>query len=440
MYPELLVLSDDSLLTVLSYLPPRELIGCRLLCRRLRDLCLHRDLWKKAVVRGRGLVRAALALAPCVSALIVDSGLPLEVLASYVPSTTCVVAALHLGVGNQTEALFAALIVQKLSALGGLKMIALNIDHSFPPGDTLTPLLQAAYNIDGLKELQIDNNTEKALPAAWCERQVSPSMTKLLYLGPSAGPFLELLLRTHAATLQDVSLYLTEGTPVSFLEKIPGLRHLVCHPHEDLSRLSKLPELQTLDLAESPDDEPFVAGALELLRQASHLRTVTFCFTWVQPLAPLSALVESPSARLVENLELCSARWADLDVVAAALPQFPSLRTLSLDIVPSYDFLRAVSPTSAPSLTTLKVYPSRRLCLHAWLHDPANQDLLARNARLHLQPIFPQSVSTVTISDKCECQWCRWGCHSSLRGPISADTSFATHGKMSSCPTGCFQI
>ncbi|XP_034244700.1 uncharacterized protein LOC117647185 [Thrips palmi] len=46
----LLDLPDDALLAVLAYLSRAELLGCRVVCRRLRDLCLHRHLWKSAAI------------------------------------------------------------------------------------------------------------------------------------------------------------------------------------------------------------------------------------------------------------------------------------------------------------------------------------------------------------------------------------------------------
>lgn len=395
-----LLLPDNVLLDVLAYLPARQLLSCRMVSRRLRDLCMHRALWKNAQVCGRGLMRAALSLAPCLFHLS-TAEVPLEVVASYVAGTKCVVSALSLEVTNQADALFASLIVQKLAAVGGLEMLELEVSHTFSPELTLTPLVQVVYDIGGLRKLDIGNNSNVVLPAAWCDREVRPSITDLVYLSSCADPFLELLLRTHAGTLRKVSLYLTEGTPVPSLARIPGLQSLICHPHEDLPQLLEIPHLDTLELMESPVDEPFNPGALDLLRRASHLRTVTFSFTFLNPHAPLLALGGSPSARLLQSLELLRVLWLDLDLLAATLPQFPCLRTLSLDVFPSYGFFRAVSPTSAPSLCTLTVCPSSKLCPHAWLHGPAVQDLLQRNRCLHLSLCVVPGGSTITIPENC---------------------------------------
>lgn len=384
-------------------------------------------------------MRAALALAPCLSYLSTD-GVPLDVVASFVTGTACVVSRLDLEVTNQADALFAALIVQKLASVGGLELLNLEISHTFPPELTLTPLLQVVYNIHGLRKLDIGNHSDVVLPAAWCDREVPPSITDLSYLSSCPEPFLELLLRTHADTLRKVSLFLTEGTPVPSLARIPGLQYLLCHPHEDLPQLLEAHELHTLELQESADDEPFKPGTLDLLRRASHLRTVSFCFTFVDPGAPLLALSRSASAQLLRSLELLSVMWLDLGLLAAALPHFPSLRTLTLDVQPSYDFFRAVSPTSAPSLCILTVRPSSKLCPHAWLHDPAVQDLLQRNSCLHLSFFLVSRDSTITIPENCRCQYCRWGCHAPLRGPAIQNIPFSSHSKRSECPGGCFQV
>ncbi|XP_034233208.1 uncharacterized protein LOC117640623 [Thrips palmi] len=125
----LLALPDDALLAVLAFLPPRQLLSCRVLCRRLRDLCLHPDLWRRVRVlrwKDHDLWRSAFRLAPCLRELDI-SGNHLRGAASEVSRTSCVVAKLTLSVATTHEVTFATAIVEKVSALGGLEQLVLDI-------------------------------------------------------------------------------------------------------------------------------------------------------------------------------------------------------------------------------------------------------------------------------------------------------------------------
>ncbi|XP_034246898.1 uncharacterized protein LOC117648502 [Thrips palmi] len=427
----LLDLPDDVLLAVLAYLSPVELLACRVLCRRLRDLCLHRELWKTAHVRSvvgdRGVARAALRLAPCLRRVFFGDLGPIS---SLVASTECAVTELSVLVRLDTEVAPATAIVQKFATLGGLKSLDLLLGMSLEI-DTAYDLLEAVYRLTCLRELKISvcQNSELGDPRRDGAR-VRSSLVKLSY-SRFQDPFLELLLTTHGATLEEVALLTGDSLPVNLLAAMPRLRSLTCHMSNELVYSHGLSRLETLHLNAS--DRFFTPNALEFFRRAPNLRTVSFSVPRQDPASPLQALAASPSARVLEVLNL---RWGaphlmDLTWLAGFIPRFPSLRSLSLDTsllrVDLDGLLQSVTPTSAPSLTALRMTSSG--CPHAWLHRSAVQELLTRNARLHLHV-------GGDIPRQCSCEWCSRGCHAGLRGTLSR-RAMASHRRTAGCPSGC---
>lgn len=429
--PHILSLPDDVLLAVLASLTPRELFLCRLVCLRLRDLSLHRDLWKNTRVREKGVLRAALHLAPCL-AKIGRFDVPIKDLASFAADTKCVVPDLALTV-HEGEADLAADVLLKLSAAGGVKKLDVYL-----PEHTTPRLLQAIFYVTDLQELVICNiDTDAPLPADCCNVERGSSLTMLYYSeeGEEAHPFLILLLKTHAATLQDVTI--TTELPVSSLACIPGLRSLASYPHEELPLLLTLP-LARLELLGDEFNNDFPPGALDFLRRARHLQDVWLC---VPDLAVLVAVSSLPSARFISSLEVVDASDL-LQGSVSILLRFPSLRSLRLGGEPSIDFLRAISPESAPCLATLNVRLGPADCPHAWLHRPAVQDLLVRNPRLHLRLRNAYYGGSLIIPADCRCPWCSWGCHRLAHRLLEeyGDLNFSSHNRKADCPLGCFQV
>ncbi|XP_034251910.1 uncharacterized protein LOC117651718 isoform X2 [Thrips palmi] len=219
------------------------LFACRVACRRLRDLCLHRHLWRSVCVESLGVLRAATAaLIPCIGRLKV----PLRPAAFLLADIACVVRALELTVRIGGDAILAHSLIRRLSAVGGVTELVLLIKCRRP--NALQPLLSAAFEMRGLLTLDVTNNSRRPLPSDWCEADGVPSLTRLRYDSPSADPFLELLLRTHAATLQHVELHRLEDVPASLLAQALQLRSLKCLPCEGLWRLVALPGLAHIDL------------------------------------------------------------------------------------------------------------------------------------------------------------------------------------------------
>ncbi|XP_034256593.1 uncharacterized protein LOC117654265 isoform X2 [Thrips palmi] len=431
---DLLALPDDALVRVLALLPPRELFRLRLVCRRLRDLSLHPDVWRSVGLSGgdKGLLQAALRLAPCLREVTLLSSY-LQAAACTIANTKCVVTNLTLFVRTQLDAAWATAIVLRFSTLGGLREISLDLLGAAP--EALPPLLRMVYGVQDLCELTvwILSDTSQLPSFLWSDMEPRPSLTKLKYKGAASDPFLCFLLRTHASTLQHVVLFLADGLPTSLLGSMPRLHSLTCRPTDDLSQLKSLSNLDTLRLMDPEVQDVPCPGTVDFLLQGPRLRHVVFSFEPNCPIlgaALLEALAQSPSAPVLESLFLDGVQDS---LVAPSLHRFPSLRALALelDAMPSDDFFRAVSPASTPRLATLQLVPHG--CPHAWLHDPAVQDVLARNAGLHLRLSGPP-----TLEDDCACRWCLWRCHrDELRTHAGLQSAFSAHTRRPGCPRDC---
>ncbi|XP_034231883.1 uncharacterized protein LOC117639923 [Thrips palmi] len=186
----LLALPDDALLAVLAFLPPRQLFDCRVLCRRLRDLCLHADLWRRVRLSSRdSTLRAALRLAPCLR----------EVNLYYTGETdpepevtACVVARLKLFVSNLSVARASAAVL-KQSRLGGVKELVL----AFDPISTraikwnIHLLAVAISSVNHLHSLQICNYSREPLLASLNDLAGISSLKKLSYTTLSQDTYLD---------------------------------------------------------------------------------------------------------------------------------------------------------------------------------------------------------------------------------------------------------
>ncbi|XP_034236875.1 uncharacterized protein LOC117642628 [Thrips palmi] len=260
----LLDLPDDALLAVLAYLGPLDLMTCRPVCRRLRDLSLHRSLWRDArlKIRGEALPIAALRLAPCLAELDVSQGM--ELAASALSDSACVVASLRLGDDGSGDGYYAREVLQRVANLGGLNKLVLDfspfelndsrpvymkVDWNNPCNSWEMPnsLLELVYNLD-IRELSLIC-AAPLIPTPFLVRAgggARPCLTKLRYHGldfHEVDYFLEYLLQTHASTLTYVYL------PPRYLS---------------LSTLQSMPKLQSVSLELwSISDEADDAGAID---------------------------------------------------------------------------------------------------------------------------------------------------------------------------------
>ncbi|XP_034256651.1 uncharacterized protein LOC117654275 isoform X1 [Thrips palmi] len=429
-------LPDDFLLAVLGHLPTRELFTARLVCRRFRDLCLHRQLWKTrslandlfgSVSVDFGLRRAVLSLAPCLRRLSLSPGHCIR-LAPFVPSVSQLnIDLAFYGEGQEItcdNAQDFINLVQRLSSLGGLTELGFCLALENPNSLLVQALLKTIYTISGLQSLFIGGEIPLAADIS-VDVKVEPSLKKINYrsLGDDACervPFIGSLLKAHASTLEEVIVELHD-VPLSPLQGSKKLRSLTIFPHEELPLLVDCPNLSTIEIVYS-DRWVYPAGTIEFFRRAVSLRSVTFTCPVRDSLAPLVALAGSKAAKRVWMLDIFATSPDVITLLGISLYKFPSLRRLTFQGKVTDDFLRAVDPAATPNLTSLAldVCHDGSPCAHSWLHGPAIQDLFARNPRLglHIENWYGK------YGRDCSCRWCSWGCHSKLvepKGGFSAD-------------------
>ncbi|XP_034236494.1 uncharacterized protein LOC117642417 isoform X3 [Thrips palmi] len=415
----LLALPDDALLAVLACLPARHLLSCRLACRRLRDLCQHPDLWRSVRLKASEdcqLVRAALRFAPCLCELdLIGMNMDVE----EPDLSACAVAKLVVELTGHKFVARTTAMLRKQSALGALRELTLQFDDDFTsePMQTewnISTLLGAVCNANSLRSLTIENISEVPLLASLGDLEGGSFLQELSYLSFSDDDdtLHEALMKAHAATLEHVHLN-TRDFPVSDLKVLPNLVSL------DLGDVGWVYSV-------SPEVPKLLRGA------SSQLRSVVISYTDPSNAELLLALAASPAARDLETLRVYSESNDVFGHMAAALPQFPALQSLTISVCCRPEngdlkhFLRALSPMTAPSLTELILRPPRKVCLDALLHDSAVTDLLRRNPRLHFH---------VQFNSLARCRHCLW-CGSDF---YTRQVALAAHCREAGGPADCRQ-
>ncbi|XP_052120227.1 uncharacterized protein LOC113206979 isoform X2 [Frankliniella occidentalis] len=117
-------LPDDALLEVLLWLPPEDLLACRLVCKRLGTLAMHPHVWRRKCcsVSAASCACPVLRLAPCLGLLQVT--LPLKN-CLHLYTTRCAVSRLDLLVDKYMKD--AALIIHRQSFLLRLKSVTVTL-------------------------------------------------------------------------------------------------------------------------------------------------------------------------------------------------------------------------------------------------------------------------------------------------------------------------
>lgn len=129
-------LPDEVLLQVLALLDVRQVLAVRLVCRRLRDLAMHADLWRRRSLdtyfHPVGVVKAVLRLAPCLGVLHLSGDTGLSRCGVLAATTQCAVShlKLHLLVLEHCEDVVhvvAALVLRNQVALGRLRCLTMQV-------------------------------------------------------------------------------------------------------------------------------------------------------------------------------------------------------------------------------------------------------------------------------------------------------------------------
>lgn len=210
-----------------------------------------------------------------------------------------------------------------------------------------------------------------------------PSLRELHYGANQPDAFLELQLRSHAATLESVYLENMRSPcklPVALLDACPRLRRLQCPPLADvephsLAGVDDLTVIASTNLqrclvgeSKSGFDRAVTRTAAMLRQAALRLTALSLECMRLEEDNPvpvlLAAVAESGRATLRElqvHVPMC---WDVWPALAAAIPRLPQLDYLSVFLAPlEDDDLADVTPDTAPNLKRIKFYIRRCVTL-----------------------------------------------------------------------------
>ncbi|XP_052128021.1 uncharacterized protein LOC127750409 [Frankliniella occidentalis] len=387
-------LPDDVLVLAMQFVSVEDVLSWRLVCKRLCDLALHRDVWRHRSLRDdEPCADAVLHLAPCLDKLKVTGPDP----SLAVTTTRCAVACLDLrkaGYGPFNAAEY-ALAVRNQEHLGRLRRLVLGVEMNPLEEPTADVLFWTVASCSGLDRLEVlyappiinqpvvhgpPSSSLKVFKCVACIETVSLVNTVL------AG---------HAATLEEVEIYtdldLWETTTADLLAAMPRLRSLRCDCSiGGLEKVAECKTLRDLDICLNGCTGD-VDNAAKLLRRANQLRHVLLDnAAWDDPIVeswPVLAEALAWSGRFpLERLALKGFEEVELlGPLIRALPSLPALRFLYLDTEPVDELLKSISPAMAPALRLLRFPIRREKCPHAWIHRTALKTTLLANPLLHIQ-------------------------------------------------------
>ncbi|XP_026279085.2 uncharacterized protein LOC113206979 isoform X1 [Frankliniella occidentalis] len=395
-------LPDDALLEVLLWLPPEDLLACRLVCKRLGTLAMHPHVWRRKCcsVSAASCACPVLRLAPCLGLLQVT--LPLKN-CLHLYTTRCAVSRLDLLVDKYMKD--AALIIHRQSFLLRLKSVTVTLGQ-YRVGQYLTfdagvaILFTTLASTCGLTYLKVRAEFGSGLSFDMTQSlqsiAVPSSIKTFIFEGivqREATHFCSFVLARHAATLETLRIlcFLSAST-TSLLSDLPNLRRLTyaINPGQEAVTSCKL--LRILTLSFCSDDR----SVKELFCKAEQLRKVIlichFRPTTVDDVLPETILALSSTR--VEKLciymsvavghalsQTYIVRRAALWALAllSVLPRLPALQELSLDWHTD-ELLRGINPTTAPALRILSLHCGAvRPCTPGPAHRDAFKSLFSAN-------------------------------------------------------------
>ncbi|XP_026285046.1 uncharacterized protein LOC113211026 [Frankliniella occidentalis] len=420
---ELTALPDDALVAVMQLLDVRDLLSCRLACRRLGELALHPDAWRRRALDlfpdSVRCICPMLRLAPCALSMHVEFPGSLwrhgdTSSAEAITTSKCAVNILRVLVDEHCGVLDAKALILQQHSLGRLKELRLYLLCNRQQDESL--LLRTVASMPSLERLWIVTSGKDRKPTPIPTRlRITPSLKSFACDSGKNWPFIHRMLSRHAATLETV---LVSGlrTPLSIVPLVtgmPNLTSLKCDCSPGIKGILGAASLRELHLvitsfggrgAEAADVTAAADGVLEaaeLLRRAEHLRAVTleytpalFC-TEVFGADLVLALASSGRSRLetlcIEDYGgVRPSGFPQLQPLVSALPGLPSLLHLKVaaDADIASELLSAISPASAPALQSVEL-PLRGRRAHTWLHGDAVKAAFSANPSLHIKMRFP---------------------------------------------------
>ncbi|XP_034254544.1 uncharacterized protein LOC117653184 isoform X2 [Thrips palmi] len=427
----LLSLPDDDLLSVLEYLSTPDLLSCRAVCHRLRDVALRPELWRRRSfgfgqgdLSTRSLQAAVLRLAPCASRLSMRFEGDSDALGTLAATTRCAAVELMLEVDDDPARLDAAkLAIRNQAALGMLRTLQVYMEvYRTNDGHVFADLLAEAFSTQGLTRLVVVVLAIMEWPVGAGPAPPIPASIKEVALTDVDPRFVHCVLRSHAATLQAVQLWGDCQGVAPLLAAIPGLQRLECPVMEDLPLVAKCASLRSLNLTvkdckDSAVEAASQATAAAFLRAATHLEELQLrygCHRLVPVEQGLLTVLASSGRAALRKLDFTYLPQPGLNgrlemELASALLGLPALEWLILSNAVSWRVLASIHAGRMPRLRGLSIPGYYRMtetwCAHAAMHEPDVCRVLASYSHFFLV------VRNSLCGEERRCEHCAKGCH-----------------------------
>ncbi|XP_052125896.1 uncharacterized protein LOC127749908 [Frankliniella occidentalis] len=452
---------DELLLLVMRFVPAKDLLACRLVCKKFTRLVADPVVWRHRSVdlsRGGALPCAVLRLAPCLN--VMSMTVPLGMRCPHAFYTECAAAKLVLRSLGSGDAIGQTVVsvIRNQERLGRLRSLSVELPREMRSADAAVKVLTTLATTSGLEELSISGSagsmpTEDKLrhlragPTPTLRRFHLDWRASMWHHHPTGdgGDRLDrqvedvcrFVLAQHATTLEEISFNpsspLSTTLQASLLANLPSLHELSCPVLPGLPVLAACRSLRKLTLMVTR--KSVGPETAELLRRAEQLRDVTLVYytSELLPWTPSTAGVDlvwhlAASGRSdVESLRIANipSHLPQLRPLLRALPLLTRLRHLCVEAAPD-ELLRAITPVTTPALQSLAVNQSRWGCIHAWLHRREVKTLLGENPSLHVKMCIGRSTC---IGRPCDV--CAYECHPEL---WDTDAGFFTHDPRGVCP------
>ncbi|XP_052125895.1 uncharacterized protein LOC127749907 [Frankliniella occidentalis] len=392
-------LPDDVLVMAMQFLDVPDLLACRLVCKRLGVLALHRDAWRHRRLGDarRECVCPVLRLAPCLAVLRVSLP-PARCPAEAFPASKCAVTELKISAQYDSGVYQAEALIRRQEQLGRLQR--LDLSEMFADSETVFVLLENLAAMRGLESLALSILTKP--PGIVSYSVPAPSLREFrCNLRADLATFVDSILAGHAATLRAVHLLPRVGRPIpnprplesrtaARLAALPNLCELSCDSLPGIEAVAACESLRELAIVVRTHEQQTAAaeGAAELFRRSGHLRRVELVYVDLDDAGADVVLAPALAACGRSGVEtLVIKPWArpfPLRPLVSALPRLRALRHLQLDVQPAA-LLHAIRPATAPALRTVDLGALRSVCAHAWIHGKAVRAVMAANPALHIR-------------------------------------------------------
>lgn len=459
-------LKDGVLLEVLRHLDVPDLLRCRLVCKRLGELALHRDVWQHMSLdafKDREALCATMHLAPCLKKLALHHPWHKCKCQSYIMSS-CAVAELSISVFFDDDALAVNGVIAMIHnqvLLGRLRCLVVYLRHEVHNIDRVLATLASVSG--SLEKLHV------ILPS-WSQSFISMTQSDTNFVQPTNvyspslrvfscllnvfheglvgyESFVDFILTTHAGTLEEVNFEIrrtwTSTSTAFVLASMPNLRCLKCPLLPELQAVAASKSLRSVSLAVKFQTPPLVAAAEAFFGSAEQLRDASLAFDIGTDLDFFTDLVTSSGRSRVEMLRVGAADprihaahvpavgggmqylyqsmhrhefnrmyAVMLPALIRALPSLSSLTALWVDRALG-DVLENVTPDSAPTLQKLLLGPMTDPtkvdldvpCAHTWLYEYNTRELLQANPSLQVFLNCDPAYSAARHKERCsQCQ------------------------------------